>query len=324
MRTPHPGLPRPAVPGGLGIVLLIAGVALVAVGVYRYQQIQKAIDVERERFAVVLDSLEQNFDQVGLWTAQERRQLRVNRNRQHLAFAERLGTDPIQEKATLAAQAEAQGLIRLAGRHESPYYALAPATYSVPYVTPDAAVAADSIGARFQRLLHAAGLPAYRYVITSVLRSGEDQAALRRVNANASRTKSAHEYGTTFDVSYERYVFAGIPEAWKPVWNPELPGYAREQLDQEFAADAERRFSGKPADYMDQLASLMGRALLSLQGEKTLITIMERGQTVYHTTVSDRIAPADIPPERLVTRITPRPLDFGGPADQDEEQAVTR
>ena len=69
------------------------------------------------------------------------------------------------------------GLVRI--DQGSPYYWVADLTHSVPFVTPDAAAVLDSIGVRFQRKLAGYGLPPYAFTISSVLRTQEDQAALR-------------------------------------------------------------------------------------------------------------------------------------------------
>ena len=48
-------------------------------------------------------------------------------------------------------------------------------------------------------------LPEYRMVVTSVLRTDADVKSLSKRNVNASE-RSVHCYGTTFDISYKRFV----------------------------------------------------------------------------------------------------------------------
>lgn len=49
------------------------------------------------------------------------------------------------------------------------------------------------------------GLNPNQIIVTSVLRTADDVKRLRRRNGNAS-ANSAHAFGTTFDVSYRRFV----------------------------------------------------------------------------------------------------------------------
>lgn len=74
-------------------------------------------------------------------------------------------------------------------------------TQSVPYLRPRSARELKAIGRAFQDSLEAKGLPQYRIVVTSVLRTQKDVGRLRRTNGNATKN-SAHCYGTTFDISY--------------------------------------------------------------------------------------------------------------------------
>lgn len=78
-------------------------------------------------------------------------------------------------------------------------------THSAPYLTSAAAGELSAIAHAFRDSLSAHGLPQYRIIVTSVLRTGSDVRRLRRSgNVNAS-DDSAHCYGTTFDISYVRY-----------------------------------------------------------------------------------------------------------------------
>lgn len=83
----------------------------------------------------------------------------------------------------------------------SPYYDLEALTYSVPYLVPRAATLLDEIGRAFIDSLASKGIPFHKIVVTSVLRTTDDVARLRRHNSNASE-QSCHVYGTTVDISY--------------------------------------------------------------------------------------------------------------------------
>ncbi|MBQ9400634.1 MAG: hypothetical protein IJU27_08355 [Bacteroidales bacterium] len=77
--------------------------------------------------------------------------------------------------------------------------------YSVPYLTKGAAAELHRIAKAFSDSLESKHFPDYKLVVTSILRTEEDVARLRRSgNPNAS-DNSAHCYGTTFDITYTRY-----------------------------------------------------------------------------------------------------------------------
>ena len=79
-----------------------------------------------------------------------------------------------------------------------------PLTYSRPYLVPRAAALLHEVGRRFNDTLASRGGGAYRIKVTSVLRTPEAVARLRRRNKNAVDS-SVHQLGTTFDISYSRF-----------------------------------------------------------------------------------------------------------------------
>jgi len=83
-------------------------------------------------------------------------------------------------------------------------YSLAPMGHSVPYLRPNAKDVLDMIGTAFRDSLKSKGLPDYKIVVTSILRTQEDAARLLETNSVAL-TNSCHCYGTTFDISYKRF-----------------------------------------------------------------------------------------------------------------------
>lgn len=93
-------------------------------------------------------------------------------------------------------------LVRIAGND---WYAVDSLTHSIPYLVPRASALLHTIGANFLDSLAAKGLNPNRILVTSVLRTEEDVKRLRRRNVNASKN-SCHAYGTTFDVSWRRFV----------------------------------------------------------------------------------------------------------------------
>lgn len=94
---------------------------------------------------------------------------------------------------------------------DSPYYKVKPLSHSIPYLVPRAATLLDEIGRSFLDSLASKGIPFHKLIVTSVLRTENDIARLRKRNANASE-QSCHRYGTTFDVSYNHYIRVQDPE----------------------------------------------------------------------------------------------------------------
>lgn len=121
-------------------------------------------------------------------------------NHLHISAAEAAGITPVSDLRSVWAQG--RGISRIASCRQ---YYLAPLTHSYPFLVPEAAALLDEIGSRFADSLEARGGGAYRPKVTSVLRTPHTVGKLRRVNRNATRN-SAHQYATTFDISYSKFV----------------------------------------------------------------------------------------------------------------------
>lgn len=93
----------------------------------------------------------------------------------------------------------------------SPYYDMEKLTYSVPYLVPRAAVLLEEIGRNFLDSLTSKGIPFHKMVLTSVLRTNDDVARLKRFNRNAS-DNSCHRFGTTFDIAYTTFYRVQDPD----------------------------------------------------------------------------------------------------------------
>ena len=78
-------------------------------------------------------------------------------------------------------------------------------SFSMPYLVPEAADLLTEIGSRFNDSLVARGGGNYRLKVTSILRSNSTVSRLRRRNVNAVEA-SAHMFGTTFDISYAKFI----------------------------------------------------------------------------------------------------------------------
>jgi len=84
------------------------------------------------------------------------------------------------------------------------YYEVEKLTHSIPYLVPEAALLLEDIGKNFQDSLYNLNASIYKVKVTSVTRTVDDVSSLRKRNINSS-SNSAHLYGTTFDVSWNRY-----------------------------------------------------------------------------------------------------------------------
>ena len=239
------------------------------------------VDSVRAAFSADLGRREAAFAAVDSLTDREARLLRRSRNAAHVRTARRLGVAPVPTDSALAF---ADGLVVLDG--QGPYYAVQRGGKAL---APDALAALDAIGARFHERLAQAGLPTFRYVVSSAFRTAEHQDRLRGVNANAARGRSSHEYGTTFDIAYRRYRAVPAGDALDRV-PPSLPTRVRLWLAAELNA-ADRAWAERAAVvHAGRLEAELGRALIDLEDEGVVMTIREVRQPCYHVTVARPLA----------------------------------
>lgn len=125
-------------------------------------------------------------------------------------------------------------------------------THSYPFLVPEAADLLQEIGSRFNDSLAARGGGDYRIKVTSVMRTPATVKKLRRVNRNASDA-SAHQYGTTFDISYSRFICDSIT--------------------------VNRSF--------EDLKNLLGQILWDLRNEGRCFVKYERRQSCFHITARE-------------------------------------
>ena len=127
-------------------------------------------------------------------------------NAVQLAAALKWGVSPVKNRED--AEARKRELVYIGS---NPYYHVDPLYSSIPYLVPHAADLLQDIGEAFFDSLYVKGLPLHRIIVTSVLRSQEDVAKLRRRNGNATEN-SCHLYGTTVDICYNRYETVEDPD----------------------------------------------------------------------------------------------------------------
>lgn len=166
----------------------------------------------------------------------------------HWADAERIGIKPLSD--TRSHWEPGRPLVKIASCAD---FYLEPLTHSQPYLVPEAAAMLHEIGRRFNDSLRVRGGGDYRIRVTSVLRTPESVARLRRSNKNAVDS-SVHQLGTTIDISYAR-----------------------------FAADSDRI----PRSASD-LKSLLAEVLLAMREEGKCWVKMEYKQPCFHISARPR------------------------------------
>ena len=221
------------------------------------------VPAENPATAVRPDSVRAAFARGRPLGASEIGWLRRDVNRTQVATAQALGVRAY-------ADAQIQQLVRqgrlVALGDSTQYWVLRKMDHSVPYVTPDARALLIQVGRRFHARLDSLGIPRYRMKVTSALRTGSTQAELRKINSYASQTASAHEFGTTMDVSHERFAV------------PAGAGAQSDTLEE----------LGK--EYAKVLQGELGRTLIELRARELLHVMIEDRQPVYHFTVRQRLA----------------------------------
>lgn len=258
--------------------MIVAAAVLILLGAQGFiihNTLQRARDVAQQHAAA--------FESVKPLTAQTEASLRRFLNRAHVARARTLGIESLPDRAAaqrfLSDPAHRAALVEA---QSNALYVVNPRMrYGVPYVVPDMHRLLELIGWRFQERLRAEGLPPYRYLVTSALRTRADQAALRQVNANAARGTSSHEFGTTTDLHYRRFDYAGALDSV-----PGGSGIHEMLLEARVAQAAERLATEHP----EALKAVLGRVLLELQEEGKVLVTYERRQPVYHITVAQPIS----------------------------------
>ena len=128
-------------------------------------------------------------------------------NDMQLLSAEKYGVQPVSDRKEAENR---KGQLVYVG--SNPYFYIDKLNSSIPYLVPRASVLLQDIGRNFFDSLQIKGVPLHKIIITSVLRTREDVKKLRTHNGNASEN-SCHQYGTTFDISYNRYKTVEVPDA---------------------------------------------------------------------------------------------------------------
>jgi hypothetical protein len=244
------------------------------------ERVERALDDALQGVFTLADSIDALFRPIPLLTPAQEAQFRRFGNAAQLARARALGVHAPSE--AVRAQALRDGrLVRL--EDSTRHWVVRELMHSEPLVTPDARALLERVGERFQQRLERLGVPPYRLEVTSVLRTAESQAELRRTNPNAALSESAHEYGTTIDVAYAS--FAAPDVVARAAAADALP-WLEARLDRVAAAVLE----SVAARNSRELQAILGHVMIELQQEGAAMVTMERLQPVYHFTVARRLA----------------------------------
>lgn len=232
---------------------------------------------ELDRVLAYADSIESALRPVPLLTIREANAFDRYRNADQLAAARRLG---VPQPVTAAARERLLEAGRLVPLEDSPYWTVRDLDYSTALATPDVVELLTEIGRRFHARLAELGLPPLRLEVTSVLRTAEDQERLRRVNPNAARGASTHQFGTTVDVAYSSFRAPAEPVlALDTDEAPWLAPHLR-RMERVAAETGAARMSR-------ELQAELGHLLRAMQDEGKVMVTMEVRQPVFHMTVAE-------------------------------------
>ena len=250
-------------------------------GEVRAPQLEAALAETLSRATALADAIDDTLRPFPLLRPREEAALRRYSNAANLERARRLGQRVAD--STDAERLIGQGvLVRL--EDSTRHWVVRDLQASLGIVTPDTRVLLETIGDRFHERLSEIGLPAFRFEISSMLRTAADQAALRERNPNAATGESAHEFGTTVDIPYSAYAApAELPAGLVP---DDAPPSLRTALERVARLALERVAARKSRE----LQAIMGQVLREAQDRGDVLVTLERLQPVYHITVAAPLA----------------------------------
>jgi hypothetical protein len=195
--------------------------------------------------------------------------------REHLDMADSLGVPPLGGEGDLERHLRAGRLVPLV---DNEFYVVRVLEHSKPFVLPALRDRLDEAGRRFQARLDAAGLPRYRFTVSSALRTASLQSALGRQNRNAAAGRSSHEYGASADIVYTRYALWPTATDTLDVSTADPERERAQRIYPRWAHDL-------AGAYDDRLSGALTRTLAEMQREGRLLVLLEREQPVFHVTL---------------------------------------
>lgn len=125
-------------------------------------------------------------------------------NDTHLKAAKKIGITPLASDNDILSASKKLYMVGGPLRFGEPYV-VDKLSHSSPFLVKEAVGLLHDIGQAFQDSLRNKHMPPYSVLVSSVLRTDKDVKNLTKRNVNASQ-RSVHCYGTTFDISYKRFV----------------------------------------------------------------------------------------------------------------------
>ena len=120
-------------------------------------------------------------------------------NELHLKAAQAIGISPVASREEAKKRKKKLKEVKSTDKYE-----VMELTHSIPFLVPQAHQLLNEIGENFGDSLKSLNAPLYRLRVTSILRTSEDITKLRKRNINSTEN-SAHLYGTTFDIAWNKY-----------------------------------------------------------------------------------------------------------------------
>ena len=228
----------------------------------------------------IADRADRTLSPLPVMTPAEEDALRRFLSGAHVAEANRVGVR-VRDEAELDSLLAAGRLVEL---EDSSAFWIVRERTAPAVVVPELVHVLTIAGRRFQNRLAEMDLPAYRFEVTSALRTADHQARLRRSNANAAAGVSSHEFGATVDVSYAAFA---PPQAAPPEVSASAPEAFRPHLERV----ADLALESVSARKSRELGKIFSEVLRDLQAEGLALVIYERQQTVYHVTATRNAAP---------------------------------
>jgi hypothetical protein len=190
--------------GFISIVALLALIRLACEGEKKWTAQQVSEDVEiadtiKEEVAVATPVIPSERRPHAIRGVHSYHESFPDSNEVQLMAARQWGVTPVENR--MDAEKRMNELVYI---NINPYYQVDPLHSSIPYLVPRAAVMLQDIARAFQDSLDIKGIPLHKIIVTSVLRTREDVAKLKKHNPNATE-QSCHLYGTTIDICYNRY-----------------------------------------------------------------------------------------------------------------------
>jgi hypothetical protein len=181
-----------------------------------------------------------------------------DKNDIHLFFARRNGLQKTYktDKEFLQAADSLRNCGSLVYISDKKNYILKRLTHSHPYLTREARELLHEIGLRFDKKQIEKGLKPHKIIVTSLLRTEQSQKSLRRVNVNATQETTSHLYGTTFDISHQKFVKKDF-------------------------------FGNESFVYRVEYKKILEEVLQELRLEQRCVVVRERKQACFHITVAN-------------------------------------